>query len=457
MNPSPVMPEQSLATNPRSGPVLSSQRSNYLANSHSGHIPEAFPHRGRDDAHHSTRQDVALDEATPVPGAAGTATRTLREQISLLQKTNTELERRQKLKDSENDSLRSRIVRLEALMMEDVESCSPTANSDVNSQLRMPLSKEESFNRPNLEQVLPTALFASPSKTEGNYGQSNDSASDGALESTGAQDSASTSCAPNGILAAEQRVEEFPSPTSVSLTLSPHTVSPVGGSRRASTGHHQVQATRAMRDADLLRKELARSKETYVTLLQDYGGLEHTLRDVQRTASGYAARYAFCLLDDDNDGLIGFEEVVRYELFLSYPISTLHHFYKHWHFSAVKGRMTSEDFLNFTQFAEDKTNRASQLFWFCCADMDGDGWINKHDMRWFYDQVDKSGGCIGFEDLYSQLVDMAGAKHPHRGIALQDLHRSKLATGIFGLIFNHNNLLLRRTTAEFSLRNEVPM
>lgn len=46
-----------------------------------------------------------------------------------------------------------------------------------------------------------------------------------------------------------------------------------------------------------------------------------------------------------------------------------------------------QDFLNFTQFAEDKTHRASQLFWFSCADIDGDGYIGRHDVRWLYDHV----------------------------------------------------------------------
>lgn len=56
-----------------------------------------------------------------------------------------------------------------------------------------------------------------------------------------------------------------------------------------------------------------------------------------------------------------------------------------------------------------------------------------------------------------QLLDMTRASDKEAGISLADIRKSKLAGGVFGLLFNHNNLLLRRTTAEFSTRNDVPL
>ena len=73
----------------------------------------------------------------------------------------------------------------------------------------------------------------------------------------------------------------------------------------------------------------------------------------------------------------------------------------------------------------------------------------------YVQQVDKSGGCIDFHDLYEQLLDMTRASDCSRGFTLTEIRRSRLASGVFGLLFNHNNLLLRRTTNEFSNRNDV--
>ena len=42
------------------------------------------------------------------------------------------------------------------------------------------------------------------------------------------------------------------------------------------------------------------------------------------------------------------------------------------------------------------------------------------------------------------------------GVTFQDIKRSGLGSGIFGLLLNHNDMLLRRSTAEFS-RSDVPM
>mmetsp|Transcript_1278 Transcript_1278/g.1498 ORF Transcript_1278/g.1498 Transcript_1278/m.1498 type:complete len:538 (-) Transcript_1278:1109-2722(-) len=373
------------------------------------------------------------DDGVPVPGAAGTATRTLREQVAMLQQSKEELDVEARVKDAEIETLRTRLKNLEAVLLEDLDQRISAAISAANSTWRSPNSTSPTGKADNaaftqsLKNLSPTAsqLFSSIENGTKNL---------------------------NGnqiwVQNPESPEKGCPlTPEQISSTILPKGMASPGGGAIA----------RQMKEADSLRKELSRSNENYDALMQDYEALEQTLLDVQRTASGYASRYAFCLLDEDHDGLIGLEEVMRYELFLPYSISVLQHCYTHWHFMEVPGRMNSEDFLNFTQFAEDKTSRASQLFWFRCADIDGDGYIGRHDMRWLYDQVDKSGGCIGFDDLYQQIIDMAQPADPPRGLTLADIRACKLGTGIFSLLFNHKNLLLRRTTAEFSLRNDVPM
>ena len=106
--------------------------------------------------------------------------------------------------------------------------------------------------------------------------------------------------------------------------------------------------------------------------------------------------------------------------------------------------------------------------------------------------------CISFEDVVCQVFDMARKPPPWRsgstlgigggggeggggggggggsvynpydfgrgigarggadGVTLSDIRKSKLAPGIFGVLTNHNDMLLRRSTAEFS-KSDVPM
>ena len=77
-------------------------------------------------------------------------------------------------------------------------------------------------------------------------------------------------------------------------------------------------------------------------------------------------------------------------------------------------------------------------------------------MRWLYDAVDKPPGVIAFDDLHCQLLDMAAPAKPSAGFTLAELRKSKLAPGVFGLLLNHNDMLIRRSTAEFS-RSDVAL
>ena len=144
---------------------------------------------------------------------------------------------------------------------------------------------------------------------------------------------------------------------------------------------------------------------------------------------------------------------------------------------------------------EERESKQSQAFWFRIVDVDGDGVLSIHDMRWLYDQVWKDEAtCISFEDMVCQVYDMARKSPPWRsgggvssgsggggggvggggsynpygfgrglgasggadGVTLSDIRKSRLAPGIFGVLTNHNDMLLRRSTAEFS-KTDVPM
>lgn len=106
----------------------------------------------------------------------------------------------------------------------------------------------------------------------------------------------------------------------------------------------------------------------------------------------------------------------------------------------------------FVQFAEDRSSREAQRFWFSVLDADGDGRLGWADMRQAYDAVDKSccGFVVSFDDLVHQVSDMVRAAAPPRaGFTSGELWCSKLGAGVLGLLLNHNNMLLQRSTAEW--------
>ncbi len=226
-----------------------------------------------------------------------------------------------------------------------------------------------------------------------------------------------------------------------------------------SPGATQAGLDELLEQREMLRGEVLAANHRYAEMRQDYEKLEEALEESEGQKKELAARYAFTLLDSDKDDRVMVEDLKRFELFVPYGSDVLKLCFGNWQYaSGAAGLMDVEDFLLFIRFAEDKTVRASQNFWFRVLDMDGDGVIGRQDMRWLYDQVDKSGCpyCISFEDMMCQVLDMARVADVERGIRLSDLRRTQLAPGVIGLLTNHNNMLLQRSTAEWG-RGDIPL
>jgi hypothetical protein len=237
--------------------------------------------------------------------------------------------------------------------------------------------------------------------------------------------------------------------------------------------------------------------------------LRTALDEAGLIAREYRARMHHARLDADGDGYIGLDELLRHELFASYSqavVERVHAFFPYAD-RAKHGELDEDDFVKLTLWTEDRSTRDSQRFWFGVVDVDGDGVLGAHDVKWLYDSLWKEeGSCVSAEDLTCQIHDMAGVDDFHfrstqqRGAArggpgdrahapepkrfaprppgsapvlrvpglglgfrpkpsgpkLSDLRKSGLAPGVFGLLVNHNDMLLRRSTAEFS-KQDVPM
>ena len=229
--------------------------------------------------------------------------------------------------------------------------------------------------------------------------------------------------------------------------------------------------------------------------------LESAAEKSAALANEYRARMHHARLDRDGDGYVGLDELLRHELFASYSqavVERIHAFFPYGD-RGKHGSLDEDDFVKLTRWTEDRTTRDAQRFWFTIVDVDGDGVVGAHDVKWLYDSIWKgdAGTCVSLEDLVCQIADMAGARMPVRGddsdgidapafraeaagerqgaegadpgavhVAdprsrrsrshLADLRRCGLAPGVFGLLVNHGDMLLRRSTAEFSDR-DVPM
>ena len=219
------------------------------------------------------------------------------------------------------------------------------------------------------------------------------------------------------------------------------------------------QEERVCESCVFLTEEVDRSRGDMEVMQQEYQKLELALEESESQRSEYERRCYFLLLDSDSDGLIQLPELATHEILLPYAPELLEICFTCWNYrSGIRNLMSWEDFSLFFQFVEDKTTREAQRFWFNVLDVDGDGHVGIHDMRWLYDKVDKSDhqGCIEFEDLLCQLYDMVRPRDEAKGFTLAELRRSKLASGVIGILTNHNHMLLRRSTSEWAQSNRSP-
>ncbi|GIL80852.1 hypothetical protein Vretimale_9435 [Volvox reticuliferus] len=208
-----------------------------------------------------------------------------------------------------------------------------------------------------------------------------------------------------------------------------------------------------------LRQQLQQKDSAYAFLANEHSELEGQLKEVEAAKREYAARYAFMVLDQDLDGHIRVDQVGSFDMFGCYSATVLEYAFKHWRFaSGFKGYLNMDDFVKFVSLSDDRATRDSQRFWFMVLDLDGDGAVSAEDAKWFYDSVEKdeSTFVVGFEDLWHQLLDMTQPANKRRGFTSAELWKCKLGAGVIGLLLNHNNMLLHRTTAEWG-RGDFPL
>lgn len=174
----------------------------------------------------------------------------------------------------------------------------------------------------------------------------------------------------------------------------------------------------------------------------------------------YVIYCKFWELDNDHDFFIDREDLLRYgnhaltyrvvdRIFAQVPRRFT---------SGIEGKMGYEDFVWFILSEEDKGSDLSLEYWFKCVDLDGDGQLEQHELRHFYDEQLHRMECLSqepvlFEDIMCQMVDMIKPAQPTY-FTLRDLKRCSLSGNFFNVLFNLNKFIAFETRDPFLIRQE---
>mmetsp|Transcript_18069 Transcript_18069/g.54487 ORF Transcript_18069/g.54487 Transcript_18069/m.54487 type:complete len:565 (-) Transcript_18069:90-1784(-) len=175
-----------------------------------------------------------------------------------------------------------------------------------------------------------------------------------------------------------------------------------------------------------------------IKMVRDYFSYEHF----------YVIYCTFWELDSDHDFLLDKDDLLKYDghalsrrtvdrIFSEIPTKFT---------SAVPGKMGYEDFIRFLLCDQDRQTDRSMEYWFYVFDLDGDGCIRDHEMKYFYEEQVQRMEClnydtISFGDILCQMNDMISPKS--EGVfRLTDFKKKRKFAGTFFSLFSSLNKFL---------------
>jgi serine/threonine-protein phosphatase 2A regulatory subunit B'' len=175
-----------------------------------------------------------------------------------------------------------------------------------------------------------------------------------------------------------------------------------------------------------------------IKMVRDYFSYEHF----------YVIYCTFWELDSDHDFLLDKDDLLKYDghalsrraidrIFSEIPTKFT---------SAVPGRMGYEDFIRFLLCDQDRSTDRSVEYWFQLFDVDGDGCIRDHEMKYFYEEQVQRMECLNYEtisfgDIMCQMNDMIFPKLEGQ-FRLTDFKRRRKFAGTFFSLFSSLNKFL---------------
>ncbi|XP_051116180.1 serine/threonine protein phosphatase 2A regulatory subunit B''beta-like [Andrographis paniculata] len=214
-------------------------------------------------------------------------------------------------------------------------------------------------------------------------------------------------------------------------------------------GNHRL-TLRELKRSDLIAAMQHADEEEDINKVLRYFSYEHF----------YVIYCKFWELDMDHDFIIDKESLIRYgNHALTYRIvDRIFSQVPRKFTSKVEGKMGYEDFVYFILSEEDKTSEPSLEYWFKCIDLDGNGYITRNEMQFFYEEQLHRMECMAqepvlFEDILCQIVDMINPQDQSY-FTVQDFKRSKLSGSVLNILFNLNKFMAFETRDPFLIRQE---
>jgi len=175
-----------------------------------------------------------------------------------------------------------------------------------------------------------------------------------------------------------------------------------------------------------------------IKMVRDYFSYEHF----------YVIYCTFWELDSDHDFLLDKDDLLKYDghalsrrtvdrIFSEIPTKFN---------SAVPGKMGYEDFIRFLLCDQDRQTDRSMEYWFYMFDLDGDGCIRDHEMKYFYEEQVQRMECLNYDtipfaDILCQMNDMISPKS--EGVfRLNDFKKRRKFAGTFFSLFSSLNKFL---------------
>lgn len=175
-----------------------------------------------------------------------------------------------------------------------------------------------------------------------------------------------------------------------------------------------------------------------IKMVRDYFSYEHF----------YVIYCTFWELDADHDFLLDKDDLLKYDghTLSRRAVDRIFSQISKKFTSAVPGKMGYEDFIRFLLCDQDRETDRSVEYWFHLFDLDGDGCIRDHEMKYFYEEQVQRMEClnyetISFQDIMCQTNDMILPAREGQ-FRLSDFKRRRRFAGTFFSLFSSLNKFL---------------
>mmetsp|Transcript_70351 Transcript_70351/g.153286 ORF Transcript_70351/g.153286 Transcript_70351/m.153286 type:complete len:569 (-) Transcript_70351:103-1809(-) len=189
-----------------------------------------------------------------------------------------------------------------------------------------------------------------------------------------------------------------------------------------------------------------------IKMVRDYFSYEHF----------YVIYCTFWELDTDHDFLLDKDDLLKYDghalsrrtvdrIFSETPTKFT---------STVPGKMGYEDFIRFLLCDQDRQTDRSMEYWFHMFDLDDDGCIRDHEMKYFYEEQAQRMECLNYDtipfaDIMCQMNDMISPKSEGQFKLADFKRRRKFAGTFFSLFSSLNKFLAFEHKDPFMVKQEM--